>query len=530
MPSQFDVITEAADTALMFARLARDLPGWLRDPVDLQGARGRVRNALERREANFLSSAERLIYRHRRSPYLKVLDHAGCSVGDLRQLVRDEGVEGALRSLSGHGVYVTVDEMKGRRPITRGSLTFEPRGSDFDNPVSPLHLLSYTGGSGGRPSRVRRSLSLLSELTDLDLLMAAAHGHEGAIPAVCLANPIDRLIRHLRVGAEESYWLSPTRPLPWQVRVFGAYISMLARLSSKRLAKPEFIEIDRADLLCSWLIDHLGGSRRVLCVTTPSSAVRASVAATDTGRSLRGVTFMLRGEAVTPARRKEIESAGASLVTLYGAAEAVTMSISCPRGGHADEGHVMTHRFALTSAGRSVFDGGPEVSALRVTTLTDSAPKICFNTDLGDCGDISSGPSDCCELGALGLTTRLSNVRSFEKLTGEGMTVIGANFIRLLEHGLPAAFGGSSVDYQLVERQSEAALTELVLRVHPRIGPVDGQRVREALLGELERGDLVDRHVAHVWRRLETVRVVRESPVATPAGKVLPFRIERDSG
>jgi hypothetical protein len=118
-------------------------------------------------------------------------------------------------------------------------------------------------------------------------------------------------------------------------------------------------------------------------------------------------------------------------------------------------------------------------------------------------------------------------VRSFEKLTGEGMTVVGANFMRLIEAVLPARFGGSSVDYQLVEKEGADALTELVLRVHPRVGALEETALRDALLAELESGDMIDRHVAQVWRRLQTIRVSREPPLATPSGKIYPFRIAR---
>ena len=43
---------------------------------------------------------------------------------------------------------------------------------------------------------------------------------------------------------------------------------------------------------------------------------------------------------------------------------------------------------ALTGHARPVWDGGPVVTALHVTSLTLAAPKICFNTNTGDCGDI----------------------------------------------------------------------------------------------------------------------------------------------
>ena len=520
-------LEEGFDNVAMLARLTRDLPGWLRMPLTLDAAQARIRHGLATRDARFLDVAERAIYYHPRSPYRALLRNAGCTLGDLRALVAGEGGEGALAQLSAQGVYVTVDEMKGRLPIVRGSFRATPRDTDFDNPVAPFHLLSFTGGSGGRPSRVRRSLDLLDELTDLDLIFAEVHGHIGVTPVVCFENPIDRLLRHVRAGADTMHWLYPVEPLSWQIHVLRAYVGTLARLAGRHLPPPVYLGVDEAPAFAAWLADRVAQTGPVLCVTTPSAAVRAAVAAVAAGRSLQGVTFTLRGEAVTAARRRDIEAAGAYVFTLYGAAEAVTMTASCPNPVASDDGHIMAHRFALTSRDRPIWEGGPVVSALQVTTLTDAAPKICFNTHLGDCGDIEVRTPDCCGFGALGFTTHLSNVRSFEKLTGEGMTVVGANFTRLIEEDLPARFGGSSVDYQLVEQENAAGLTELVLRVHPRIGPVDETALRNALLADLERGDTIDRHVAQVWRRLETIRISREPPLATPAGKIYPFRIAR---
>lgn len=128
----------------MLARLARDLPGWLRRPVTLDAARGRIRQGLAMREARVLALADKAIYRHRRSPYRALLANAGCEPGDLRRLVADEGLEGALTILSEQGVYATVDEMKGRRPIVRGSFTLRPRSAQLGRPRGG-------DGDGGRP-------------------------------------------------------------------------------------------------------------------------------------------------------------------------------------------------------------------------------------------------------------------------------------------------------------------------------------------------------------------------------------------
>ena len=103
----------------MLARLARDLPAFIRRTMTLDEAAERVRRRIASREQTFLSLVERAIYGHRPSPYRELLRCAGCELGDFKRLVTGEGIEGALRVLADRGVYVTFDELKGRRPAER---------------------------------------------------------------------------------------------------------------------------------------------------------------------------------------------------------------------------------------------------------------------------------------------------------------------------------------------------------------------------------------------------------------------------
>ena len=48
-------------------------------------------------------------------------------------------------------------------------------------------------------------------------------------------------------------------------------------------------------------------------------------------------------------------------------------------------------------------------------------------------------------------------IRSYEKLTGEGVTFMGSELLTLLEKILPGKFGGSVSDYQLVEEEAGGA-------------------------------------------------------------------------
>jgi hypothetical protein len=124
--------------ALESARFLLALPRFLRRPLTVSQARQALQRRFERRADDFLE-----------------LLSAGCEYGDLERLVRREGLDHALGILARHGVYLTltVDELKGRRPIVRGSTTIgtEPRG--LRDPAATAHLAVHTGGSrsGGSP-------------------------------------------------------------------------------------------------------------------------------------------------------------------------------------------------------------------------------------------------------------------------------------------------------------------------------------------------------------------------------------------
>jgi len=132
-------LADRADEAVMLARLTRDLPGFLRSPLSIEEAIARVRRRLASREQHFLASVERTIFGYSRSPYLKLLRHVGCTLGDLTRLVSHEGIEGALSALLRQGVYVTFDELKGRSVAVRGSARFTFAPGDFDSPLTRAH-------------------------------------------------------------------------------------------------------------------------------------------------------------------------------------------------------------------------------------------------------------------------------------------------------------------------------------------------------------------------------------------------------
>jgi hypothetical protein len=139
---------------------------------------------------------------------------------------------------------------------------------------------------------------------------------------------------------------------------------------------------------------------------------------------------------------------------------------------------------------------------------------------MGDCATVTERRCGC-PMEALGWRTHLRAIRSFEKLTAGGMTFIDTDVIRVLEQILPGRFGGSPVDYQLIEEETEDGRPRLRLLVHPRIGPLDSVAVESAFLDEIGAGSGSERIMALQWREGRMLRVEREPPRAGATGKIL---------
>jgi hypothetical protein len=129
----------------------------------------------------------------------------------------------------------------------------------------------------------------------------------------------------------------------------------------------------------------------------------------------------------------------------------------------------------------------------------------------------------------MGFNDHISNIRSFEKLTSHGMTFLGSNVVSLVEEVLPARFGGTSIDYQMVEEEDDAGHTHLYVLVSPDVGAVDEHEVVDTVLSRLSEGEDSYRMMTQIWLQSKTIRVKRTRPVATSRGKLLPLHIQRET-
>jgi hypothetical protein len=519
-------VRDVAEYAGMAARLARDLPGYLRIPLTADEARRRLRHGLENRERSLLDMADRAIFANPRSPYRRLLEHAGCERGDLHALVAQEGVEGALRQLAARGVYVTVEEYKGRRPAVRGSARFSFASRDFDNPLALGHYLVLSGGSRGRPTRLKRSLGSVTDAALAFVLTLEAHGITNPRQIYWLGASPSLAFIHFKLGHPVDAWFYPVSPLPLVARLGLRYVGALVGMAGHRLPALVHCDVKEPDPIARWLMRHADADRPVVVNATTSCAVRIASAAATIGGSLPGVTFQCRSEPLSAARRRQIEEVGARAMTSYASAEAPYVAYSCPFGAEADDVHLFQDRYAIVERANTLPEHGLTVDEMLLTSLSMSAGQIAFNMGLGDSARIEE--RDCaCMLGSLGLRTHLSEIRSFEKLSSEGTTFARSNLDQTLEQTLPARFGGTPLDYQVVEEEAADSSTLLVLRVHPDVGAIDEEAMRATLLEELARGGFVEAYQTRLLERAETIVIRRLPPLTTRAGKVLPYHLLR---
>ncbi|MCL4401185.1 MAG: hypothetical protein M1436_00775, partial [Acidobacteria bacterium] len=145
------------------------------------------------------------------------------------------------------------------------------------------------------------------------------------------------------------------------------------------------------------------------------------------------------------------------------------------------------------------------VDSLLFTTLLPFAPHVFINVEMDDSGTIGRAECDCAYSRA-GLTDCIRDVGSFGKLTGQGITLVGSDIVRIMEEVLPARFGGHPGDYQLVEREG-AFQTQITLRISPRAGVPSAEKVRRFFLCQVRQcygGTLASRLWSHSGA-LETI-------------------------
>jgi hypothetical protein len=517
LPSFGDVVTGT--------RFLARLPTFLRRPITVDEARRIVRQRFERRETAFLELARRAIFAHPGSPYRRLLRLAGCEYGDLVRLVTETGIEGALRSLYCQGVYLTVEEFKGRRPTIRGSVSINVDPGQCRNPDLSGHVWIQSSGSRGPGTVTLKTLEYVRDQAVNKCLVWDAWGGPwrlahwdvpGGVLTAMLTSSIS--------GTVPERWFSPVDPRDpslhpryrWSVRAMR-WGSLLA---GRPLPLPRHVPVADPRPIVRWMRDVLQARARPLLVGYSSSIVALCRAARDDGLELLGARFVLDGEPLTQARLDVIRQVGADGSPTYSSSECGRMADGCLDAAAVDEVHLLSDLHGLIQPGPGGAGPGLPRDALLISSLGSSAPFILLNVSMGDQATVSERTCGC-PLEQLGWTTHLHGIRSYEKLTAGGMTFLDTDVIRVLEEVLPARFGGVPTDYHLVEEMAADGAPRIALFVHPRVGPFPPEVVVQTFLAAIAGGSGAERIMGIVWRDAGLLRVERQVPVATATGKIL---------
>jgi len=518
----------ALDDLRAGARLLRELPGFLRHPVGLPEARATVRRRLQTRGRDFLDLVTSAVYAHPASPYRALLAHAGCDRADLARLVETDGLEGALRALLRAGVYLTVDELKGRVPVRRGALTLAVSPASVRNPLARAHLPLRSGGHGGAALPMTVDLAFMRETNANHRCVLEARGAAGWTPAVWDVPGGAALIRVLRlagIGTPPARWFSQIDPAAQGLHPRYRWAARALRWGSLAagvpLPYPAHVPLSDPAPILRWMAEVGGRGATPYLVTTVSAGLRLAQHAGSAGQSLRGVQLTVSGEPITQARVAELRRSGADVAASYGSSDTGTaIAHSCLAPTRPDDMHLFSDLLAVVQPEDGSLPRGLPPGALLFTALRATAPLILLNAALGDVATLG-GRTCGCALEREGWTTHLDTVRSFEKLTVGGMNLLDVDLIRVLDEILPARFGGGPTHYQLIEEQAAGGAPRLRLLVDPAVGPVDPAAVAEGFLDAIARGSGIERLTAATWREGGFVTVERRAPESRRGDKIL---------
>lgn len=510
--------------ARMGVRFVSSLPAYLRKHWKPEEAKADLARRFGEREKNFLALLRACLQPGSPAPYRALLRRAGCGYGDLARLAANEGVEGTLEILRRNGVFLTVDEFKGRRPVVRGGLRLDVSPGDFGNPRRRSHLMLRSGGSRSAGTPVSFDLRFLKECsadTGLALHVRGGDSWRKATWEVPGGGALFSLLEFSRFGAPPDRWFSQLDPsdggLPARYRWANRALAAGAALAGLPMPRPEHVSLEDPAPIVRWMTETLRRGKTPYLLSYPSSALRVSRAALEAGADLRGSQMTVAGEPCTDNRLETIRSTGASVLPKYAIMETGPVGYGCHAPGEPDDVHLLDDLHAVVLSGTVHF-----------TSLSPAAPLLLLNVAMGDSAVLSDRPCGC-PLERLGWRKHLHSIRSPEKLTCGGMNFMDADVIRVLEVELPARFGGGPTDYQLLEEEGPDGSPALKLLAEPRLGPIEASALKEAFLDALGRGGGVETVMSRAWKDGGWLTVERRPPLATASGKILHLHIPPSS-
>jgi hypothetical protein len=519
---------------IQFARTAGTIRNYLKKTLTVEQAINDIKIRMDNREKNFLSLVEQSVYQNKSSPYRKLLSLAGCDFADLQQSVIRQGLEKTLQKLRDEGVYITLEEFKSKIPISRKGLTIETSENNFDNPlVEGKGFQCTSSGSRSRGTVVILDWDFIAAEAANELLLYEIHGLADAplafwLPVLPCISGVHNFLMNIKSHRTPQVWFSQLATagpgLSRKNRLIMNNILSCCRFFGVPAPKPEFVDIDNAEPVAQWM--EKTNRARGVCVlrTYASSAVRAVQAAMDKGLDISGSVIFTGAEPLTEKRTAFIKSAGAKPFSRYVATETGLIGASCANATCPDDMHIYLDRLAVIQRTCQTASGH-NVDSFLFTTLLENTGKILINTDLGDFGILSSQPCGCL-FGQLNMNLRVCNVRSYDKLTCEGMTLLGSQLDDTVGEVIEDA-GGSPDDYQFWETQDDSGLAKLVVAVSPRLGQLNETSFTNAILDKLRSKNITI--TSQIWQQAKVLRLVRQQPEMTKGFKLLRIKKQPQS-
>lgn len=304
---------------VVFARYTRELPRFFGRTLTARQARRLITDQRLRRDASFIDLLEGAVYGGRPDPYRDLLAGAGIELGDVRALVAADGLEGALERLYDAGVYVTLDEFKGRKPIERLGVRSSASHTAFDNPLLARHFAAATGGSRGARRRVSVDLDLLAHESAWQLLMR--EGYDASErpfavwrPVLPSSSGINNCLRQAKLGEPVVAWFNPYRqPRTLEslsFRIFTGATVAASRIFGRRIPSPVYTAMEDAERVARWLADCKRRGTPGVLDTQTALGVRVCLAAGAAGLDISGSLIGMGGEPYTNEKHAAVEAAG----------------------------------------------------------------------------------------------------------------------------------------------------------------------------------------------------------------------------
>jgi hypothetical protein len=511
-----------------YLRMALGVYKMARMPLEAD-PRSVVRRMIESREENFLYLMRQVIFNNPSNPYYTLFKWAGCTLGDLEESVRKNGLEPALESLRKAGVYITNDEFKGKRPVERSGRQLKVESHHFANPLVRGLLETTSGATRSSGTISRRSLEFQiyreAQTCVLHDQFGLSHRPIVGIRSILPSDGGIRLsLTFARRGLHYEKWfaLGGTFRGSGHYRMVTRFLLTEARLLGVPLNFPHYLPQNDFLPVAQWIAKRCSEGEKPILWSNVSGGVRVAAAASEAGLDISGTTCLIGSEPLTDAKREIIEAAGCEAFARYGISELGQVGAACPHMNEGDTVHVCRDALAVIAYRRMAPLTEIEIDSLMFTTLLPCAAFVFVNVEMDDSGILE--PARCgCQLSEMGFTQKLSNIYSYGRLTGQGMTLIGLDMLKILERSLPRRFGGTHTDYQLVECEGKNQ-TEMELRVHPRVGSHSPEEIKRFFLSEVKTlwgGALTRRN----WEQTEGIRVVIAEPYMSGKQRVHPLHL-----